>query len=116
MTSMGKKPKVANASVVVTTSGVINCNMIISQTYAKIDKEPVTAKTASPSIFRISGEGIATTHTAVITSRLKAALPTIVEGPNSPAKNLFETHSMTDSRISGADDPRAIRVRLATVS
>ena len=48
--------------------------------------------------------------------KLKAADPTIVEGPNSPG---FEprvcTVSITFRRISGALEPRAIRVRFATV-
>lgn len=32
--------------------------------------------------------GVDTTHTAVITNKLNAADPTIVPGPNSPARNL----------------------------
>jgi len=56
------------------------------------------------------------THTALMTSRLKAALPTIVEGPSSPARNSFLKRSMTLSKISGALEPKAMRVRLATVS
>ena len=48
--------------------------------------------------------------------KLKAAEPTIVEGPSSPG---FEprvyTVSTTLRRISGALDPRAISVRFATV-
>ena len=48
--------------------------------------------------------------------RLKAADPTIVDGPKTPgAFSKVVTVSMIESRISGADDPRAINVRLAIV-
>ena len=55
-------------------------------------------------------------QTATITRRLNAAEPTIVPGPNSPASKLSETVSIVASKISGAELPRAISVKLATVS
>jgi hypothetical protein len=67
------------------------------------------------SILRVPSV-IAATHTPRMTSRLNAAEPTIVEGPRSPAMNLPVVISMTLSRISGADEPRAIRDKLATVA
>jgi hypothetical protein len=55
-------------------------------------------------------------ETPEITSRLKAAEPTIVAAPSSPGVYpSFITVSKTLSIISGALDPRAMRVRLATV-
>jgi len=48
--------------------------------------------------------------------RKETTYPTIVEGPRSPAKNFPDKHSMHAKRISGADDPSAMRVRFATVS
>ena len=59
--------------------------------------------------------GTPTTQTAEMANKLKAADPTIVPGPSSPDSKLFPTISMIESRISGADEPKAIRVRLATV-
>ena len=48
--------------------------------------------------------------------KLKAADPTIVEGPSSPGLDpRVETVSTTLRRISGALDPRAIKLKLATV-
>jgi len=42
----------------------------------------------------------------MIMKRLKAADPTIVLGPRSPAWKPFPMTSMMDKRISGADEPR----------
>ena len=51
-----------------------------------------------------------------MTNKLKAADPTIVEAPNWPGHPpRFVTVSITDSKISGALLPRAMRVRFATV-
>ena len=51
----------------------------------------------------------------MMTSKLNEADPTIVDGPRAPAKNRLFSTSMMDSRISGADEPSAINVRLACV-
>jgi hypothetical protein len=47
---------------------------------------------------------------------LNAADPTMVEGPSSPGvPSRLETVSITERRISGAEEPRAMRDKFATV-
>eukprot|EP00362_Geleiidae_sp_MMETSP1317_P000917 CAMPEP_0201283170 /NCGR_PEP_ID=MMETSP1317-20130820/7807_1 /ASSEMBLY_ACC=CAM_ASM_000770 /TAXON_ID=187299 /ORGANISM="Undescribed Undescribed, Strain Undescribed" /LENGTH=107 /DNA_ID=CAMNT_0047598477 /DNA_START=637 /DNA_END=960 /DNA_ORIENTATION=+ len=61
------------------------------------------------------GKGTVSLQMVVIINRLKAADPMIVPVPNSPASNPNEIVSMVASIISGAELPKAMRVRLATV-
>lgn len=65
---------------------------------------------------RKSPDGIVIIQIPDMTNRLKAAEPTMVDGPRSPAQKPLPRISITDSRISGALVPRANRLRLATVS
>ena len=52
-----------------------------------------------------------------MTSKLKAAEPTMVEAPNSPGQSpRVVTVSKTARIISGALEPKAMRLKLATVA
>mmetsp|Transcript_123526 Transcript_123526/g.395121 ORF Transcript_123526/g.395121 Transcript_123526/m.395121 type:complete len:201 (+) Transcript_123526:2572-3174(+) len=79
-----------------------------------MEKKQVQPKTPMSLIFLTSPFGMATTQTAVMQSKLKAALPTMVEGPRAPAWKVGKM-PMTFRRISGALEPSAMSVRLATV-
>ena len=95
-------------------SGLDTCRMKTSHTYASTDPVAVHVYTPRESIRRSCGSGTATTQIARIISRLNAAEPTIVLGPSSP-EYIWPPISITESRISGADEPSAISVRLAIV-
>lgn len=86
-----------------------------SHTYANTEKQPVVKNTPISSIFFTLGP-TAETETALMTSKLKAADPTIVEGPSSSygAPGALRA-SRTDKMISGAEEPKAIKVRFAIV-
>ena len=56
-------------------------------------------------------------ETPLITSKLKAAEPTMVDGPRTGGTpSRFCIVYRTDRRISGAEEPRAMRVKFATVA
>lgn len=82
----------------------------------RTEKNAVTPNTSRPCTFRTSGAG-ANTQTAEMMRRLKEAEPTMVDGPRGSAAESKEKHTPTTfSRISGAEEPNAMRVRLATVA
>jgi len=68
----------------------------------------------SATAFGSSTEGM---QIAVMTIKLKDAEPTMVDGPSSPAFYPRVPHvSITARRISGAEEPKAIKVRFAIVA
>jgi len=79
-------------------------------------KTVVTTNTSICCTFRTSELGMMKTQRPTIMNRLKAAEPTIVCGPSSPMTMSFLKSSMTERRISGAEEPSAMSVRFATVS
>ena len=89
--------------------------------------------TENSSMRLLSPSGTDRTHTELIARRLKAADPTIVLAPSSPGSCASQPHSpgllsplqgptrlstvsMTERRISGAEEPSARSVRFATVA
>mmetsp|Transcript_5465 Transcript_5465/g.15225 ORF Transcript_5465/g.15225 Transcript_5465/m.15225 type:complete len:258 (+) Transcript_5465:1398-2171(+) len=112
------KPKsVIHASAMDTTPGVQMSRATNIHTYTSTDQMAVTTKTVMSEIALTSFPGKDTIQTAEIIRRLKAAEPTMVEGPSSPGgRPRVRMVSMMASMISGAEEPRAISVRLATVA
>merc|ERR1711939_418068 len=97
-----------------TTSGEFIVKIMRSQKYANIEKTAVVKNTPMSSIALTSSTAMI--DAAVITSKLKDADPTIVKGPSSDAGSpRVLTVSITLSKISGADEPRAMSVRFAMV-
>ena len=81
-----------------------------------MEKMAVVKNTPRSKIF-FGSSPTATTEHALITKRLKAADPTMVDGPSSPAVSpRVVTVSSTERKISGAEEPRAIRVKFAKVA
>ena len=113
---MKKKMNVHNPSQNSTSPGVEISSTIYIQMYAKSEKILVT-ENVPMSAIAFTSSPTANIDTALITKRLYAAEPTIVDGPISggTASRSF-TVEMIERRISGAEEPKAIRVRFATVA
>ena len=78
-------------------------------------KGTVSSLSGSVSFFSLTANIL----TPLITSKLKAAEPTIVEAPSFPGHSSIARPvivSITASKISGALDPRAIKDKLAIVA
>mmetsp|Transcript_4773 Transcript_4773/g.8674 ORF Transcript_4773/g.8674 Transcript_4773/m.8674 type:complete len:252 (-) Transcript_4773:598-1353(-) len=115
-TKMTMEPSVIQASSMVTTPGVHTSSTTNIQTYTRTDQVAVTQKTLMSEMDFTDSPGSATIHAAEIIRRLKAAEPTMVDGPSSPgAAPRVSQPSITASRISGAEEPNAMSVRFATV-
>ena len=86
------------------------------QMYAHIEAILVTLNT-NMSLTFLGSSPTAMIDTPLITSRLKAADPTIVAGPISGGtSSIAFTVEITERRISGAEDPNAMSVKFATVA
>ena len=76
----------------------------------------VTANTSVSKIFFVMSELTAKMDTPDITSKLKAAEPTMDMGPRElGTASKSRATPLVASMISGADEPRAISVKFATV-
>lgn len=115
MTTNGKNANVVHASSIVTLPSLIVVSTKNSHTYANIEKTPVVKNT--PMSLILFGSSTAIIDTALITNKLKAADPTIVEAPRGPASSP-RVYKVSEQlrRISGAEDPRAISVKFAKVA
>lgn len=114
--STGRNPSVKRASGMLTTLLETITRINASHKYAKTENTTVMRNAENSLILRTSVEGIAMIHAAIITNKLKAAEPTIVDDPRSPASISSLKSSITDKQISGAEEPKAMSDKVATVS
>mmetsp|Transcript_44630 Transcript_44630/g.119451 ORF Transcript_44630/g.119451 Transcript_44630/m.119451 type:complete len:212 (+) Transcript_44630:1883-2518(+) len=112
----GKSKHVTTPSETSMTSGVRAETMTKSQTYANTANAAVTAKEPKALICRTSSEPTCHMQRAITTRTLKAAPPTIVQGPNCPASMPPPASSMMQSNNSGALAPTAITDKFANES